>query len=100
MEAEAVIVTLSEIEPYKPPVLARYKSNQTVDLWTGRYWYEVDLDRCRNRAELADWCHHLADKVWFTMEHLKQFLEQAKFLPWQQKQNTNRRHIRQTASRA
>src|SRR5262245_60691339 len=32
----------------------------------GRWEYEVDLDRCRTRAETMNWVVHLNDKTWLT----------------------------------
>jgi hypothetical protein len=40
-------------------VLALYDSE-------GRYFYEVDLERCRTSAEVLDWIAQVAGKTWCT----------------------------------
>ena len=36
--------------------------------------YEVDTDRLTTAAELVDWIYHLRGKLWFSDQHLADFL--------------------------
>ena len=38
-------------------------------------YYEVDLERCKDSSQFADWLFHLNDKSWFTGAVMKDFIE-------------------------
>ena len=42
----------------------RYRRRAHVLWYTGRPYYEVDLERCRTSAEVLDWIVQVSHKIW------------------------------------
>ncbi len=51
----------------------RYKENRTL-VHDRASWYEVDLDRCTNSAQVLDWIAQLAHKSWVSPTDLGHFV--------------------------
>lgn len=81
------ILTAHDLLDYKPQQAGAEDYNQikerktffhgpslTIQVYTGRDHYEVDLEQCRNSAEMLDITLQIASKAWCSPQTLKDFV--------------------------
>ena len=51
-----------------------HRPSLTIQVYTGRDLYQVDLEQCRNSAEMLDITLQIASKAWCSPQTLKDFV--------------------------
>jgi hypothetical protein len=58
------------------PKVKYNRENLTIDIDTGNYTYDVDLERIPDAAELLDWMFQLREKEWMTADMMEAFISE------------------------
>jgi len=49
--------------------------DQSVRLWDGERWYEIEFTACNSNEKIIQWIYHLTELNWITPKQIHLFLQ-------------------------